>query len=478
MLTTIVLASLVTLSLPQEDVLAEARNLIESQQFADAVTLLEGAREGGAEDRETAVLLAKAQMSSGDARGAIATLDSLGAGEEFEVALNMGRAYVAWANELAAGGAPPEDIQVTLADAKPFLAKALDRAPEDQTDAILAELGQLLLYGLGDAESVKELTTRILEEDSENGEALYLRGCAGTLDFWNAFQAQDESRIEAAYRRCEADLLAADQNLPRARVQPWEQLAWLYETRGEPTKAVDARIIIIDRNPESSFDELYRLSLRYSYDRRFEASGKALEKIVSLSARELTTRIRNEDLRDEVARNMAWSIDPFVQRNDSATARSILAAIVAADPKDPVIWHNYAVMCEQTSRFEDALSAYERIMELDETDPRPYNDAGTVLKFYLERDLEKANTYYDKCIAMADGQLEDPELAPARKAYLMDARRLARENLGGDEPAQQDGGVRDLLGSFVDALGSLNVPEDDAEDEDEDGGEADGGTDS
>ena len=94
-----------------------------------------------------------------------------------------------------------------------------------------------------------------------------------------------------------------------------------------------------------------------------------------------------------------------------------------------------------------------------------------MLKFYLERDLEKADEYYDKCVEMAAGQLATAEdIEPAWKAHLMEAKRLAEENKGGNEPST---GVRDLLGSFVDALGSINVPENggDGEGDDETEGE-------
>jgi hypothetical protein len=59
-----------------------------------------------------------------------------------------------------------------------------------------------------------------------------------------------------------------------------------------------------------------------------------------------------------VATELGWSIDPFVSSNDIATARSILAAIVAAELTDPVIWDNYAVMWQQTALFEDAVARY------------------------------------------------------------------------------------------------------------------------
>lgn len=438
----------------QDAAVEQAARLFRDGQLDEAAAQLRALLAGGAGDERAARrLLAEVQVASGDAAGAIETLDALRMPNDPDVALALGGAYIAWADQLALGGASEDDVRMMLADAGNQLEEAAALAPDGDLRA-LVQLGNFRLYRLGEHEQTITMADEALAAHPGAGELLLLRGCAGVYRYWNAKQAGESGaeRAQAAWRQSVDDLQAAAKALPRERLEPWGQLVWLYEDNGKPLDAVNAAAAIVERNPDASFDTLYRLAVRYSYERRFTASGRALETMVGLSAREITSRLLREEDLDGVATELAWSIDPYVNASDLATARTILSAIVAAEPTNPVIWDNYAVMCQQTARFDDAVAAYERLLSFGYTDPRVYNDLGAVLQFDLERDLARARELYQTCIDRAQAELSAEGLAPDRREHLTLAISTAQDNLRGTDTR---GGV---LGGLLDVLGRLSPP--------------------
>jgi tetratricopeptide (TPR) repeat protein len=433
----------------QDDVLTEARGLLDAGQLVEAAQrLTEALAGGGADERATRLLLAEVQVAQGHGDEALDTLGALDPGD-YEVAL--ARSTIAFADEVATAGGSQDDITATLLDANERMQRAVELAPAgDHTAAV--ELGYLQLYRFSDWASAKELADAGLAEQPDHGEFLLLRGCAGVYEYWAAKQSGDEAVTRAVSESAADDLTAAARALPRDRLEPWGQLVWLHEDAGRPVEAVDAAIKIAERSPDetAAFDTLYRLAKRYSYERRFDASSKALEMMVLTSAREITSRLRQEENVAEVATELHWSIDPYMNRNDPGTARTVLASIVAADPESTVVWNDYAITCQLTGRFDDAVEAYERLLQIDDSDPRVHNDLAAILQFDLERDLDRAKQLFEKCIAMADEQLKDPELTPEWRDHLEEARSIAQGNLGGQDTR---GG---LLGTLVDGLRSLS----------------------
>jgi tetratricopeptide (TPR) repeat protein len=455
-ITTLVLTLGLTLAPATQDAgVDQAAQLFEEGRLDEAATRLQALLASGDGDaREIRLLLAEVQVASGDAPAAIETLDALGMPNDHDVCLATGGAYVAWADQLAAQGSSEEDVRMALIDARGQLENAASLAPNGDARARL-QLGYLELYRLGEHEKVIGMADEVLALSPGDGEMLLLRGCAGVFRYWNAKQGGDDSaaQAEAAWRRSVEDLQAAAEALPRDRVEPWGQLIWLNEDAGQAMAAVDAAITLLERAPDSSFDTLYRLAVRYSYERRFDAAGRAMEAMVNLSAREITARLMREENLDDVATQLGWSIDPFASNNDNATARSILAAIIAAEPTNPILWDNYAVMCQLTSRPEDAVRAYEHLLTYDYVDPRVYNDLGAVLQFDLERDLDRARELYRKCISQAEIELA-PRLVPEdRQEHLREAIRIAEGNLRGNDSRGLIGGLADLLGGLANAAG-------------------------
>ncbi len=476
----ILLSLAITPASIQEDSLAEARQLLAEQSLQEATAAIESALESGAaEAREAHLLLAEVQIADGRPESAVATLDDLGLGEDHDVRIALAHAYLAWSDQLALNNRG-DDAQMMAMDARAHLERAVKLAPDGHARAAV-ELGNLVLYREGDHKRALEIANQTLTTDGENGEMLLLRGCAGVYVYWNAREAGREPEAAEAWQASVDDLIAADKQLPPDRVEPWYQLAWLYETKGEASKAVDAAIEIVDRSPETSLDELYRMAKSFANQRRFDASSKALAKIVATSARDLTINLRREEDTTAVATELAWSVGPFVTRGTQdarITARQILGAITQANPQTSVIWDNYAVLSQETGEFEQAIEAYERRLKVDGNDPRTYNDLAAILQYDLRREQDRARELYEKCIAMADEQLGADEVEPAWRSHLLSAKNTARDNLnnltspsGGTGTRAGGGGGGGLLDALREGLRNIEVPEVPADGDD---GEAEG----
>jgi tetratricopeptide (TPR) repeat protein len=471
LLATIVLAHLVCAVPSAQDTppLEAARALIDEGQGADAAQLLRGVLDAGGQDvAGAAIMLTDLLIAEGDPSAAIEVLDEVDSElESMEIALANGRAYFAMANQIDGQGAAQEDIRMTRLDGQTWVEKAVELAPLGDTTA-LVELGTVALYQFRDSARAMDIASGALADAPDDAELLNLRGNAGVYVYWDADQAGDVPRAKGAWEMAVGDLKAAIKLLPRERTDTWGRLSWLYEAEHKGELAVDAAMEILDRAPETNFDEIYRLAKKYSVERNWKAAGKAMEKMVSLSAREISTRLRQEPTEElpQLATNMGNSIDPFVQVNDRATARAILKAILAADPVAPDVWHNYAVMCEETSRFEDAFTAYERLIEIDGENPRAYNDLGALLHHRLNRDLDRAQDLYQKCIDLASDQLLAQNLTADQRVSLNTARTVAQGSLDQLAPPSSGGS---LLDGLLDGLGSLSLPDlPDSDDDEED----------
>ncbi len=436
--------------------LDEAHALIGEARYDDAIALLTTALESNRGDAELLVALAQAQRQSGMAVAAIETLDRIDK-PMYGAALARGQAFRDRAAEaLARGNA--EDAEFYTLDAKTHFERAVEMAPEGSFTAH-EDLGYLNLYDLNDYKAAFALANEGLEAQPDNPDMRLLRGCAGVYVYYNTLQTGDETATHEAWKMSVEDLLMASEKLPRERVEPLGQLCYMYDAKGLPNKAVDAAIEHFDRQVNPTLDTLYYYADKYSRDQQLEAAAKALEKIVSVSGRELTQRIRAAADSDVVAEKMHYAVTPLVNRGDAGTARSILAAIVAAEPQVPVIWNNYGVVCENAQRHEEAVEAYETSLEIDPTQARAHNDLAALLHHTLDRELDRAKELYQRCIDLAEAQLADEtvELSSSDRMALNDARQVARDNLAGLKPKSS------LLDSMLEGVRKLDLPKVDGE---------------
>ncbi|RKY22371.1 MAG: hypothetical protein DRQ55_01025 [Planctomycetota bacterium] len=469
---------LITLAVPvaalDGDVLSRAHDHVVRGRLADASLLLSQALQDGEGD-EAAVRLALADVHTrmGRAEAALTTLESLDT-QDADVALALGRAYVAQADAMAGKGYGQEELDLALGRAFEHLEVALAKGPGHGT--AVWEMGQFLLYRDGQRDAALELANSTLARFPDDGDALMLRGAVGSYLFWEASENGDIEAANQAWADAVDDLERANELLPRERLEPLGQLVWFYEAQDISGKAVDAAKAIVERQPEPDFTLLYRLAKKYRENGSFEASGKALAVMVSMSARDLTELLRNEPDTDAVAGRLAGSISPYYQRGDKATCRQVLEAIVAAEPRNTKVWDNYAVLCQETSRFDDAVKAYEQRLAISDDDPRTYNDLGALYQYFLPRDADKAKGLYEQCISLADRQLAMLDASPDVKENAAQAKGIAQDNMRA--LGSNSGSGKGLLDSMVSGLRSLNLPKlggDGSEGEASDDSEGDSG---
>lgn len=94
-------------------------------------------------------------------------------------------------------------------------------------------------------------------------------------------------------------------------------------------------------------------------------------------------------------------------------------------------WNNYALLCRDTKRFEDAIEAYQRALEKEPDSPQLLNDLAVVLHQHVPtpEHLRQARGMYERAIALADKQLAEPSLSPTLRQRIQQARDDARANL-------------------------------------------------
>jgi len=443
--------------------LDHARSLLDDGAADAAAGELEALLESSSdadERRDAAALLTDAYIALGRPVDAVDMLDDVSEGQpehaEFELA--YARAFLAWADQLALDAGNDDDVKLTLLDALSSYEAARELSPDGDHRALVGE-AYMHLYRYNDYQRALEMANAALEQSPDDPELLLLRGCAGVYDTYYLGQDGDTEAADAAWDTAVADLRAAAEKLPRQRLEPWGQLAYLYETKGDGVQAVRAAIEIVDRQPEPQLDTLYRLARQYSYQRNWNASSLALQKICNTSAVELTRRVREEDDRDAVATELAWSVGPFVQRNDRASALNILRALTRADIGAVDVWHNFAVMLDETNASLEAKAAYEKLIELDPENPRSYNDLGSLLHRSLatgddaEEVRAQARELYGKCIELAEAQLADETVADARRAEAQTALNLARNSLDELTPKTPERALGGLLDGLLEGLG-------------------------
>jgi tetratricopeptide (TPR) repeat protein len=94
-------------------------------------------------------------------------------------------------------------------------------------------------------------------------------------------------------------------------------------------------------------------------------------------------------------------------------------------------WNNYAFLCRETKRYEDALAGYEHALEREPDSPQLLNDAAVILQHHLgsPANLQKARAMYDRAIQLADKALADPATAASARERAAKAKRDALANL-------------------------------------------------
>jgi len=145
---------------------------------------------------------------------------------------------------------------------------------------------------------------------------------------------------------------------------------------------------------------------------------------------------------------VGWLIDPDQQVAERFREAAILAEIMTrAVPEEPRYWNNLGLFLrdygdqlkrkvgaapgedELDALYERAMLAYERTLEMVPDHPAYLNDTAVMLHYYLERDLDRAESMYVRAIELADEGLTGKGLSTSDRAWFETARKDAGDNL-------------------------------------------------
>jgi tetratricopeptide (TPR) repeat protein len=95
----------------------------------------------------------------------------------------------------------------------------------------------------------------------------------------------------------------------------------------------------------------------------------------------------------------------------------------------PEEWNNYAFLCRETGKYEEAWRAYQKALDLSPKDPQILNDAALILQYHLHRDLPKARKMYLEAIAFGKKVLASKNASWEEKKRAKGSVRDATANL-------------------------------------------------
>jgi tetratricopeptide (TPR) repeat protein len=94
-------------------------------------------------------------------------------------------------------------------------------------------------------------------------------------------------------------------------------------------------------------------------------------------------------------------------------------------------WNNYAFLCRETKRFDEAYAGYQHAIEKEPDSPQLWNDAAVILQYHLPSpaNAQKAREMYTHAIALADKTLAESGSSELARDRARQARTDAEKNL-------------------------------------------------
>lgn len=110
----------------------------------------------------------------------------------------------------------------------------------------------------------------------------------------------------------------------------------------------------------------------------------------------------------------AAAADAWFAAGDPAGARDAFARLARRfDVAE--WWNNTAFLARETGQYEDSLAAYERCLALEPDNARYVNDTALILLYHLDRDLERAESMFERSIALGRRACGNPFIDDAAR---------------------------------------------------------------
>jgi tetratricopeptide (TPR) repeat protein len=312
------------------------------------------------------------------------------------------------------------DLVANIDQARQRARQSLQRAAELDTRAhphlLLAQLA--LLDGKETIARGHLLDALAIDPDATSDHSLL----QNHLD-WQA-QAATYAALRERYRA------RSDQRAAKLATLHWYEGRALY-AGGEWAAARAQFDLALANNPHAHSAHFYAAFASYRLD-DFDAAERhaaayAADQAVAFA--EFLKELAAAE-RAAVASQLQFLADRAYRANRREAARDlnhVLALLV--DSADA--WNNRALLCRDTGRFEAALDAYRRAVELEPDSPQLLNDYAVVMQYHLPTptNLARARDLYQRAVQLADAQLRDANLPPATRERVQQAREHARQNL-------------------------------------------------
>lgn len=150
--------------------------------------------------------------------------------------------------------------------------------------------------------------------------------------------------------------------------------------------------------------------------------------------------------KDENVRILDYLIGVLVPKGRNLEASRLARIETTIEPGNSLYWNNLGLFLrdagEQKNRskkaedkaeakalWEEAYAAYAKALELAPKDPNYLNDIAVMLHYYLDRDLDKALSWYKQAAVEAEKELARADLTSEMKQIRAIAKRDANNNL-------------------------------------------------
>lgn len=328
------------------------------------------------------------------------------------IALDSLRARMA--GQASAEDLPIEDLRKTALDA--FQSAAAADPTRAHPYVALAELAWLDR----DADKARQCMNEALARDPDVG--VDHQKLTGELDFAarRAYYAAARERYEALpdHRPAKAATLRWYEGLASYLASQWQE-------------AIDSFAIALRDNPAAT-NSLYYLAMSAYQLGDQDAAEKHAAAYAELSAPAFADVIRAlpGDQRGACAAIVRYLGDRAYQNGRIAPSRD-LNHVIACLMDTAEAWNNYAFLCRETGRFDEALTAYEYALQREPDSPQLLNDTGVVLHRHLggPEHIARARELYLRAVKQADLVLADPRATAAAKDEARAAKDNAKANL-------------------------------------------------
>jgi tetratricopeptide (TPR) repeat protein len=139
--------------------------------------------------------------------------------------------------------------------------------------------------------------------------------------------------------------------------------------------------------------------------------------------------LRNDPAWQTVIMALSFLSNHAYEAGNLTMARDLIAGLLLVANNSPDFFNNYAFLCRETGKYEEAYEAYREALSLSPDDPSILNDTALILQYHLNRDLDYAKELYLRAVEQSRRIIEDEQASKDEKAAARTALRDAMTNL-------------------------------------------------